>query len=105
MSLLTLRNAPLGPLPVEGICPSVNAIPTNLKNLAVANEYNITKRDSQPPGPHPKVVTFAYNKGRNLINKRDPNLHESKRRKFQGSKKINCLFKVKACRYKGEGTI
>jgi hypothetical protein len=50
-------------------------------------------------------VTFACNKGRNPIDKRDPNLHESKRRKFQGSKKINCLFKVKARRYKGEGTI
>ena len=105
MSLLTLYNAPLGPLPIEGIYPSVDAIHTNLKNLAVANGYNITKRDSQPPGSHPKVVTFAYNKGRNPIDERDPNLHESKRRKFQGSKKINCLFKVKARRCEGEGTI
>jgi hypothetical protein len=46
MSLSTLRNAPLGPLLIEGIYPSVDAIYTNLKNLPVTNGYNITKRDS-----------------------------------------------------------
>jgi hypothetical protein len=41
-------------------------------------------------------VTFAYSKGRSSSDQRDPDLHNSKRRKVQGSKRINCPFKVKA---------
>lgn len=99
MSLSTFRNSPLGPSPIEGIYSSFDSIHAYIKNLAVANGYNVIKRDSQPPGPHPRVVTFACNKSRSSGNQQDPNLHDSKRRKVQGSKRVNCPFKVKARRY------
>jgi hypothetical protein len=46
-------------------------------------------------------VTFACSKGRSSNDQRDPDFHDSKRRKVQGSKRINCPFKVKARRCEG----
>jgi hypothetical protein len=43
-------------------------------------------------------MTFACSKGRSSNNQQDPDLHDSKRQKVQGSKRINCPFKVKARR-------
>ena len=104
-------NTSLGP-PPTGDFVSVEGALAELTRLGLQHGYAVKRADSYPPPSilaktgknYPNYVVFTCTKARQFVVE-NSTVHESKRRKRQGSKKTQCPFRIKAVRMNDTATI
>jgi hypothetical protein len=89
-------NGHCGPPPATATYPDIDTAFQAIEAHARINGYAVYIRDKQPPKPRPTTrVTVCCDKGPDgYRDNKDPNVHETKRRKNTGSKKCGCKFRV-----------
>jgi hypothetical protein len=81
--------APLGPLPEEAVYTNIKAILPALQDHAARNGYSVVVASSRD-----QRVVYACSKSGKYRDRKDPNTHESKRRKNTSTIKTDCPFRV-----------
>ena len=87
----SLNLAPLGPVPEEAIHVDLETTKDALQSYARANGYSIAVASSKPAR-----VIYICSKGGKYRDKKDKDMHESKRRKNTSTTKTGCPFRVDA---------
>jgi hypothetical protein len=91
-TMTTIPLAALGPPPNEAVYSNLDAVKAALQAHGGAHGYSIVIDSSIPD----KKVVYKCSKGGKYRDQRNPDMHETKRRKNTSTTKTNCPFRVVA---------